>query len=383
MGRLTEIAVQAARRAAREAEERAALAAKEVASLRVPRPRRKPVLRTDNPGGNWLEHERRRAQENVDKGYTKVSGALTGYLKKPIELDPRKLEVIPGARDEVRVPGELQYDALRPKIEAEGFQNHPILVGINHRGEPYIIEGNTRTAVARDLGIDRIPAEVRYYAGGEGVEGPMMPSLLEQYMPPSELMLDPRFRKYFEGSKVVDEYGEPMLLYHGTGSDVGSFNAPTFLTSDVSGAEWYAKNRGDAPNIMPVYLGAKSIIDARDEEGIMRLIDTAKRAQIPVKVDRGNYGWYFESPRISEVSPYDGDNPLDLLYAPEMRKQLQKEGFDAVHAWDPLSNADIETYVALQPTQIKSAIGNRGTYDINDPDITKAHGGFVVKKRAR
>jgi len=172
-----------------------------------------------------------------------------------------------------------------------------------------------------------------------------------------------------------------MRLYHGTGSDVKDFNAPAFLTPDVSGAEWYAMNRGDAPNIMPVYLGAKSIFDARDEEGMMRLIDAAKRAQIPVNVSRDDYGWSFESPRISEVSSYGGDNPLDLLYAPEMREQLQKEGFDVVRAWDPLSNADIEAYVALQPNQIKSAIGNRGTYDPEDPDINMARGGLAVKPR--
>lgn len=34
-------------------------------------------------------------------------------------------------------------------------------------------------------------------------------------------------------------------------------------------------------------------------------------------------------------------------------------------------------YVAWFPEQIKSAIGNRGTYDPNDPDITKAKGGKV------
>lgn len=35
-------------------------------------------------------------------------------------------------------------------------------------------------------------------------------------------------------------------------------------------------------------------------------------------------------------------------------------------------------FVPLEPTQIKSAIGNRGTYDITDPDINKAKGGRVT-----
>jgi hypothetical protein len=37
--------------------------------------------------------------------------------------------------------------------------------------------------------------------------------------------------------------------------------------------------------------------------------------------------------------------------------------------------------VAFDPRRIKSAIGNRGTYDPNDPDITKAKGGSVEPKK--
>jgi hypothetical protein len=36
-----------------------------------------------------------------------------------------------------------------------------------------------------------------------------------------------------------------------------------------------------------------------------------------------------------------------------------------------------DNWVAFEPTQIKSSIGNRGTYDIEDPDITKAQGGLL------
>ena len=226
-----------------------------------------------------------------------------------------------------------------------------------------------------ETGQDMYQAYLDKFAAKTGAKAVDVPPSLE------EPMRDQNFQRFFEGSKAVDEHGEPLRLYHGTGSDVKDFNAPAFLTPDISGAEWYAMNRGDNPNIMPVYLGAKNIFDARGEQGMMRLIDAAKRAQIPVNVSRDDYGWSFESPRISEVSSYGGDSPLDLLYAPEMREQLQKEGFDAVRAWDALSNSDIEAYVALQPTQIKSAIGNRGTYDPDAPDINMARGGLAVKSR--
>jgi hypothetical protein len=319
---------------------------------RAPRPRQKPVIRKDNPGGEWLKHERRRAEENVSKRSTPVSGAVTGYLKKTIELDPRKLEAVPGANNERRVSGESQYDRLRPLIEAEGFrQDSPILVGVNHRGEPYIIEGNTRAAVARDLGIDRIPAEVRYFAGGEGVEGPMMPELLENYMPPSELMLDPNFQRFFGNSKAVDKYGEPQRFFHGTKGNISAFDPSRIGQSDfgASGRGFYfsqdpgtaglyaqlAKGEGD-PNIIAAYLSAQNPL----ELGAML--------------------------------------PRDINESMLLSQRAREAGHDAIVVRNPRDNM-IDEYVVFDPKQIKSAIGNRGTYDPEDPDITKARGGLAVK----
>jgi hypothetical protein len=349
MGRLSRFAAKAARKAATEAAER------------VPKPRQKPVVRRDNPGGDWLDHQRRRAQENVDAGYTKVTGAVTGYLKKPIELDPKKLEAIPGARDERRVPGESQYDRLRPMIEAEGFrQDSPILIGVNHLGDPYIIEGNTRASVARDLNIDRIPAEVRYFAGGEDVEGAMMPSLLEKYMPPSELSLDPNFRRFFEGSQMVDEYGEPLRLYHGTSDRIGAnFNIyhpnrkdagwmgrGAYLSDDPTLAKMYAELKAGSagPNILPLYA---------------RITNPYK-----MTLDEKNALRFWDQPRIDNWT-----------------NDLRQRGFDATSLVFP--GGEREFAVFDPERQLKSAVGNRGTYDPDDPDLAKARGGLAVKRKKK
>ena len=356
---------------------------------RAPRRRIPPVIRRDNPGGGWLEHERRRADERVRSGDTKVSGAVTGYLKKPIELDPRKLKNIPGAMNERRVPGESQYDRLRPLIEAEGFrQDSPILIGINHLGDPYIIEGNTRAAVARDLGIDRIPAEVRYFAGGEQVGGLMEPSLLEHYMPPSELSLDPNFRKWFGESKGIDEFGEPKMFYHGTNAwegsplgqnfsvfdrmavpnlgvrKVGMDNVGSWFSdrADDEGAGLYAvKNPTDAvsPYIMPVYLKYENPWKPSSFEGFMRIGNSLSGREYDPAVRPG-------------------------MFDPEpMRKWLKEGGYDAIQFPRGLDGGDQVATVVLEPTQIKSATGNRGTYDPNDPDIRKARGGLAVKRKKK
>ena len=341
---------------ARRLERERGAEASRVAAPPAPRRRQPPVVRTDNPGGEWLARQRSRAQENIDEGFTRVSGSVTGSLKKPIELDPKKLEVIPGAMGERRVPGEAQYDRLRPMIEAEGFrQDSPILVGVNHLGEPYIIEGNTRAAVARDLGIDRIPAEVRYFAGGEQVEGPMRPDLLQKYMPPSELSLDPNFRKWFEGSQMVDDYGEPLMLYHGTRGDVSAFDPGRigqsdfgasgrgfYFSQDPGTAGLYAQmSRGEgAPNMLAAYLSALNPL----ELGAML--------------------------------------PRDAVESALLTQRALEAGHDALIVRNPKDNM-LDEVVVFEPTQIKSATGNRGTYDPNDPDIRKARGGLAVKKRKR
>ena len=78
------------------------------------------------------------------------------------------------------------------------------------------------------------------------------------------------------------------------------------------------------------------------------------------------------------------------------KRPIQQPEVDALRSWmkgvghdgiiikhDPKAlNGSTEfqhqtAYVPLEPHQIKSAIGNRGTYDTNEPDITKAKGGAV------
>lgn len=350
-----------------------------------PRRRAPPQVRVDNPGGEWLGHTRRRAEQEVSAGNTTVSGPVTAYLRRPIELDPQKLAVIPGAAGEVRVPGEFQYDRLRPSIEREGFrQDSPILVGINHRGAPYVIEGNTRVAVARDLGIDRIPAEVRYFAGGEQVGGLMEPNLLQHYMPPSELSLDPNFSRWFEGSRGVDEYGEPKMFFHGTRvwpsgglgdfstfdrmAAVNQFNRRPGMDAvgswfsdrpDEQGAQLYSGLQGSEhgyPAIYPVYLRYKNPWQPSSFDEFL---------------DVGNslVG------RAASANPRGGFDPNPL------REWLAGSGYDAIQFPRGLDGGDQQAIVMLEPTQIKSATGNLGTYDPNDPDIRKARGGRVNPDR--
>ena len=170
----------------------------------------------------------------------------------------------------------------------------------------------------------------------------------------------PEFRRWFGDSKVVDAEGKPLVVYHGTqysfnafdpgmqGDTVYSEDVGFFFTNDPSEANAYATLDWDResprPNVMPVYLSIRS----------------------PKIVTLEN-----------DQSPYD--NPA-VWYDNEGRdaaKDAEDAGQDGLIVIDNrddmrLPNGEKPTlFVAFRPTQIKSAIGNRGTFDPTDPDIRR------------
>jgi hypothetical protein len=60
----------------------------------------------------------------------------------------------------------------------------------------------------------------------------------------------------------------------------------------------------------------------------------------------------------------------------ELVKILKKNGYDGLRYANEREGEGF-SYVPFESTQIKSAIGNQGTYDTTNPDITKAKGGAV------
>lgn len=151
-------------------------------------------FRTDNPatkgyddGEEWLKNKQKRAEESGDP--TLLRGAITGYLGResnPLFINTNALLELKGASGEKRYPGESRYDLLRARVEERGFDpeqkyspddeyGNSVLVGVNHKGEAFIIEGNTRVAVANDLNVPSLRVEVRYFNGAENVKGPYSP----------------------------------------------------------------------------------------------------------------------------------------------------------------------------------------------------------------
>lgn len=149
----------------------------------------------DNPAvsrGNteWLLEKQRDADAwyRTTKG---MNGAITAKFRNPVDLPVSVVSQVPGERDEQRKPGEPQFDRLLKKVRKEGWKPDPIDIYVNHRGEAFIYEGNTRAAVAKYLGIDTIPVYVGWLNGAEMVEGKWTPKNVLNMYPSEKAIVEP------------------------------------------------------------------------------------------------------------------------------------------------------------------------------------------------
>lgn len=75
-----------------------------------------------------------------------------------------------------------------------------------------------------------------------------------------------------------------------------------------------------------------------------------------------------DTPRGTLVNQWGND---------EIHDTIRRSGFDGIIAHRPDGTKE---YVAFKPEQVKSAVGNRGTFDPANPDMTYADGGSVADR---
>jgi len=156
-----------------------------------------------------------------------------------------------------------------------------------------------------------------------------------------ELMNGGGKAKFLKDSKVKER------LYHGTIADIDKFKMPknsvgiwASRSPDVANEYATIAARGSGnPSIYPLHAHLKN--PASEKEFGDAWEEAAK--------DSSRLGWNTHDQRHREI--------------------LQSKGFDGAILGDSV--------VVFNPKQLKSAIGNRGTYDITNPDITKKNGGIT------
>lgn len=170
------------------------------------------------------------------------------------------------------------------------------------------------------------------------------------------------FKRWFHGSKIVDKEGNPRICYHGTIHNVKAFEASHHGKHDFGylGVGFYFSARkgiansygtkGEGGNVMPVYLCLKN----------------------PYIIHMGNWQnnehGYGRVVAISQSLQSQGMNftEANQQAAIQYRKELEEQGYDGIV---DDTDGEMSQIVAFFPNQIKSAIGNRGTFDPHSPNV--------------
>lgn len=166
----------------------------------------------------------------------------------------------------------------------------------------------------------------------------------------------PQFKAWFGGSKVVDGEGKPLVVYHGSADEFTTFDKSRLGSNtgygDALAGFHFAESRADADFYATMSAQKRGVQDG----GVIRPFFLAIKNPLVVGVDEtsGN-----AKERTQEF--------LDDKIA--AREFAIDNGYDGI-IYPHGTNVDSGyTAIAFEPEQIKSAIGNNGKFDPNNPSI--------------
>jgi hypothetical protein len=157
----------------------------------------------------------------------------------------------------------------------------------------------------------------------------------------------------------------------------------TEFSNKYSGDEW--NQRGDrAPTTYPVYVQAQNPWDFGNPEHIEAAKQKYKELFpiVPMKIGDKTFVPSDETLRHVQFDKWldhlqERENNWTGIESPDIQAIIKALGHDSFY----INERGTKNLGVYDPNKIKSALGNRGTYDINDPDITKAAGGEVHMAR--
>jgi len=186
------------------------------------------------------------------------------------------------------------------------------------------------------------------------------------YLPPGHPEREANRAKFMEGAHpaVLNEDGTPKTLYHGS-IEPKLKNFDPRKAVEVEGGLFFTDN----PDVAHQYTYERAYGDIIGDEPLGEVHH--------VHVNMRN-------PYIHPTKP--GQKIVDAIEMGRAVDHAKKHGHDGVivkNIDDSIGQTgDMgDTYVAFHPTQIKSATGNRGTFNPSEPDITKATGGYIHKAK--
>ena len=178
----------------------------------------------------------------------------------------------------------------------------------------------------------------------------------------------PEFKEWFgdwendptNASKVVDENGEPMVVYHGTSVSSRRFfkfkdGAPNWFTP----SEYYAKAftfDEDIPVMYPSFIKIKKLLHLGYIDG-----DVISGKIRSLSLDMG----ISESSIRYIVSKERADKVHQITNSPLFKREAMALGYDGMMAFE----GGVDSFAIFSPSQVKSATENTGSFDGMNDDI--------------
>ena len=185
-----------------------------------------------------------------------------------------------------------------------------------------------------------------------------------------------QFRNWFKDSKIVNADGTPKVMYHGSPNDFTVFDIKKAKSSGLYGKGFYftdsASHGGTYGKLYEVYLSIQRPLtpggDTVTRTQVRKFLEAVAENEDDYSIE--NYGTYDVNEILSSVYRKDAFAVIqdvnataigDLVEAVKLFNEVNGTTFDGIVV-------DTET-VAFEPTQIKSATDNIGTFDPENPDI--------------
>lgn len=213
----------------------------------------------------------------------------------------------------------------------------------------------------------------------------------------------PAFKQWFGNSKIVDREGRPQVMYHGTRADVDTLDPrqanAIFVTPDADFANYFAegkhKETGNSDfdlfgedksaggNVMPVYVQAANPFDFDNPEHLSRLVKvlvdkhmiTDEEGYRVIEIDGFGNGGKPTKLRFvaaNAKSVFGSDNSWRYLESPQVQQFIREAGFDGFYMNESVGNKPVKNLAVYDRTQLKSATGNKGTFDPQNPKMNES-----------
>lgn len=207
--------------------------------------------------------------------------------------------------------------------------------------------------------FDANSPDIRFAEGGK-ISALLAPNGKPSNLTPEQykIVRTPAFKAWFgdwenapeTASKVVDENGEPLAVYHGTDYEftvfekakgtIGAYGQGFYFTNDERFASNYARKTG---RILKFFLNIKKIFEIDNDE---------------MPIGYSKYSTMLNNKGLSR----------------DFTKKIIAENFDGVYAKNKYNENEI---VAFYPEQIKLADGSNAAFDAANPDIRFDEGGEI------